>query len=417
MRKASSTACTSNALRAPSTERSRRFVCGSIRFGAPGVGHLLHAHGDLHRLDNNHRRASEIRHEVLPKLAGSFARVRPFEREPEPYATPPDDSPRGDFSLAAIRPFGRSGGRVPSNYPGQDGPGPRTRKPSGKPTTGKPAAVSATRFVFPVVGRVQYTNDYGAPRPQGAHEGNDIMAPRRALAVATEAGKIKFWTHSATAGCMLYLYGKSGTTYLYIHLNNDVTDHNDNRGKCAAGTSYAPGLKNGANNQAGQLLGFVGDSGDANGVGTHPHFEVHPHDGGATNPYPYLKPRLPAALRGPPGRKVHAVGHRDRGLDGARSRGHERDAQDRRQEAARVARRFPDPERQPLHLADGRGHRLDRAPPHGPSPAASTVSLARLTAAKKGQSVTVTTAPASTKLEALLGRGLFDAATVVLKPT
>ncbi len=126
--------------------------------------------------------------------------------------------------------------------------------------------MSATRFVFPVVGRVQYTNDYGAPRPQGSHEGNDIMAPRRALAVATEAGKIKFWTHSAAAGCMLYLYGKSGTTYLYIHLNNDLTNRNDNRGKCVAGTSYAPGLKDGAKVQAGQLLGFVGDSGDANGI-------------------------------------------------------------------------------------------------------------------------------------------------------
>ena len=53
----------------------------------------------------------------------------------------------------------------------------------------------------------------------------------------------------------------------------------------------------------------------------------------------------------------------------------------------------------------------------GPTPAATTVSLARLTAAKKGQSVTVTTAPAATKLDALLGRGLFDAATVVLKPS
>ena len=34
---------------------------------------------------------------------------------------------------------------------------------------------------------------------------------------------------------MLYLYGESGTTYLYIHLNNDVTMANDNRGKCVAG--------------------------------------------------------------------------------------------------------------------------------------------------------------------------------------
>ena len=40
---------------------------------------------------------------------------------------------------------------------------------------------------------------------------------------------------------MLYLYGDSGTTYLYIHLNNDLGGENDNRGKCVAGTAYAPG--------------------------------------------------------------------------------------------------------------------------------------------------------------------------------
>ena len=62
-----------------------------------------------------------------------------------------------------------------------------------------------------------------------------MMAPKRALALAAEAGKIKFWTHSATAGCMLYLYGASGTTYYYIHLNNDLTKRNDNRGKCVPG--------------------------------------------------------------------------------------------------------------------------------------------------------------------------------------
>jgi len=51
----------------------------------------------------------------------------------------------------------------------------------------------------------------------------------------------------------------------------------------------------------------------------------------------------------------------------------------------------------------------------GPTPAAVTVSLQRLTAAKKGSTVTVTTSPAASKLDARLGRGLFDAATVVLK--
>ena len=48
--------------------------------------------------------------------------------------------------------------------------------------------------------------------------------PWRTPAIAVEAGKVKYWTTSARAGCMLYLYGESGTTYLYIHLNNDLTE-------------------------------------------------------------------------------------------------------------------------------------------------------------------------------------------------
>ena len=94
-------------------------------------------------------------------------------------------------------------------------------------------------IIFPVVGKVQYIDDFGAPRPGGAHQGNDLMAAKKSPAVAAEAGKVKYWTTSGAAGCMLYLYGASGTTYLYIHLNNDLTLRNDNRGKCVNGTAYA----------------------------------------------------------------------------------------------------------------------------------------------------------------------------------
>jgi peptidase M23-like protein len=164
-------------------------------------------------------------------------------------------------------------------------------------------AVTASPIVFPVVGPYRYTNDFGDPRGQGRHEGNDILAPKKAPVVAVEDGRIKFWTTSARAGCMLYLYGAGGTTYLYIHLNNDVTMANDNRGKCAAGGSYWPGLKNGAKVVAGQAIGFVGDSGDADGT-PHLHFEVHPHDGGATNPYPYLNRATRILFTAPPGSAV-----------------------------------------------------------------------------------------------------------------
>ena len=153
-----------------------------------------------------------------------------------------------------------------------------------------PAAAQASvpRLIFPVVGPSTYMNDYGAPRGQGRHEGIDIMAPKRSLAVAAEAGRVTFWTTSARAGCMLYLYGKSGTSYLYIHLNNDRTMRNDNRGGCVQGIAFARGLKSGERVAAGEVIGYVGDSGDADGGSSHLHFEVHPNGGGSTNPYRHL---------------------------------------------------------------------------------------------------------------------------------
>jgi hypothetical protein len=145
------------------------------------------------------------------------------------------------------------------------------------------------RLVFPVLGAASYSDDFGDARGQGAHQGNDILAPRRALALAAEAGTVKFWTTSSRAGCMLYLYGASGTMYLYIHLNNDLTDGNDNEGSCVAGVAFAEGLRSGARVGAGEPIGYVGDSGDANGIHPHLHFEVHPGGGAATSPYPYLR--------------------------------------------------------------------------------------------------------------------------------
>ena len=151
------------------------------------------------------------------------------------------------------------------------------------------AGAAVPRLIFPVLGGAEYTDDFGDARGQGAHEGNDLVAPKRSLALAAEAGRVSYHTTSSRAGCMLYLNGESGTQYLYIHLNNDLTAENDNRGTCVPGVAYAAGLKNGATVSAGEPIGYVGDSGDADGASSHLHFEVHPGGGAAVSPYPYLR--------------------------------------------------------------------------------------------------------------------------------
>jgi murein DD-endopeptidase MepM/ murein hydrolase activator NlpD len=124
-------------------------------------------------------------------------------------------------------------------------------------------------LIFPVAGPTTYIDDFGQPRAGGVHQGNDLMAKKKTPVVAAESGKIKFWTTSASAGCMVYLYGESGTTYL-SSIWNDLTMKNDTVA-VRSGVAYARGLKNGAKVQAGEMLGYVGDSGDANGIASHLH--------------------------------------------------------------------------------------------------------------------------------------------------
>lgn len=153
--------------------------------------------------------------------------------------------------------------------------------------TAQAASVPALT-AFPVVGNVSYIDDFGAPRPQGRHEGNDIMALRHQPAVAFERGRVEKHVGSSMGTCMLYLHGASGMTYVYIHLNNDLGATNDNDGGCRNGVAYARGLTDGDWVRRGELVGYVGDSGDADGGMPHLHFEVRTPSGRAINPYAYL---------------------------------------------------------------------------------------------------------------------------------
>jgi hypothetical protein len=141
------------------------------------------------------------------------------------------------------------------------------------------------QLVFPLVAKTDLWDNYGDPRGNGSHAGIDMENPWRAPVVAVEDGKIKYW-ESGLGGCMLYHYGASGTTYLYIHLNNDLTPRNDNKGECRRDVAFA--VPNGAKVTAGEQIAYNGDSGDAAG-NPHLHFEVHPNDGGDVNPFRHLK--------------------------------------------------------------------------------------------------------------------------------
>ena len=150
----------------------------------------------------------------------------------------------------------------------------------------KPGLIDGKPIVFPLTGDYAYGNNYGDGRANGSHAGIDIEnVPWRTPVVAAEAGKIRWHTTSSRAGCMLYLYGKSGTTYLYIHLNNDLTERSEDSAGCKLDTAYA--VPDGAKVTAGEQIAWNGDSGDAEG-NHHLHFEVHPGDGADVNPFPYL---------------------------------------------------------------------------------------------------------------------------------
>jgi murein DD-endopeptidase MepM/ murein hydrolase activator NlpD len=132
-------------------------------------------------------------------------------------------------------------------------------------------------FVFPVGDPHTFGDSFGAPRMMGtgyehAHQGTDIMAPFGTPLLACERGLITEMGSDVLGGTKLWLKGESGTYYYYAHLS-----------------AFAEGLQEGDVVEAGDIVGLVGDTGNAKGGAPHLHFEIHPDGGMAVNPYPLLK--------------------------------------------------------------------------------------------------------------------------------
>ena len=162
--------------------------------------------------------------------------------------------------------------------------------------TGLQPRLTAGGYVFPVYGPVSYGNTFGAFRGDVAgnwHHGDDIFAPLGAPILACADGLVFSVGWNDVGGNRLWLRDSEGNEFYYAHLS-----------------AFTPIARNGMHVKAGEMLGFVGNTGDAQGTPTHLHFEVHPvsllylgYDG-AIDPTPFLDSarklqRLPFPI--PPG--------------------------------------------------------------------------------------------------------------------
>lgn len=134
--------------------------------------------------------------------------------------------------------------------------------------------------------QVEFRDTWGARRPGGRrHQGTDILSPRGTAIRAIAAGTVIFADKQRLSGYTIKIEHADGWKSTYMHLNNDTPGTDDGRG--GEDAAFAPGLAAGDTVEAGQLIGWVGDSGNAEHTITHTHLELI-HNDTKLNPYPYL---------------------------------------------------------------------------------------------------------------------------------
>ncbi|MBU1226786.1 MAG: peptidoglycan DD-metalloendopeptidase family protein [Actinobacteria bacterium] len=177
-------------------------------------------------------------------------------------------------------------------------------------------------MLFPVADGASYTyfwDTFWAPRTGDIHHATDIMAPKMTPVIAPNDGRIGYvnWSSDGSAEfpnpercCNLTIDFDDGWSTWFIHLNNDTPGTDDGKA-----WGIAPGIRPGVRVTAGQLVGWVGDSGNAEETGPHLHFELRDPENTIVNPYEALvaAPRLdmtltclgaPVTLRGTDGADV-----------------------------------------------------------------------------------------------------------------
>ncbi len=142
--------------------------------------------------------------------------------------------------------------------------------------TSNVSSASSSVEALPMQGPCWFGDSWGDPRGGGRrHQGTDLFAEPGNYVYAVVDGTLtrRAWDQpggrSGNAWWLTAADG-SGTYFFYAHL-----------------ADFAPELSVGARVRAGEIIGFMGNTG--NSAFPHLHFEVHPHGGAAVNPYPMLR--------------------------------------------------------------------------------------------------------------------------------
>jgi hypothetical protein len=160
-----------------------------------------------------------------------------------------------------------------------------------------PVPTVTRAITFPVQGAVRFSDDWGDCRGSGCsrrHEGIDLLGARHTPLVAAATGTVTYLKleGAGAAGNSLAITDAEGWTYWYIHLNNDTPGTDD--GRALPEHVLAPGIAKGSTVTAGQVVAFLGDSGNAESTTPHLHFEIDQPGGANTNPYASLRAAAPA---------------------------------------------------------------------------------------------------------------------------
>jgi murein DD-endopeptidase MepM/ murein hydrolase activator NlpD len=132
--------------------------------------------------------------------------------------------------------------------------------------------LTGSGFAFPVYSdAASAADDFGGPRQIGPHQGNDIFAPFGSPVLAVADGSVHKVGTLPISGNRLWVYADGGDQFFYAHLS-----------------AFSPAAVNGAKVKAGTVLGFVGNTGDAEPTPPHLHFEVHPSGDDAIDPHAIL---------------------------------------------------------------------------------------------------------------------------------